>query len=176
MITIESSSVRSVGRDSDTGEFLVQYKSDLYRWDSIEESDYNDLLKAESKGKFLHSTIERKYGKGTKVTRHTTTEDRVGYLVETNKREYTNSKIKPDTREAYCPSCQTEAQGFIPPIEDQKYLDRMKIEKDLNNLETDEQAHLSYLKASGGYIETCHECGTSYFVSSRLAHLKVEQV
>lgn len=169
MISVKSSNVQKIGYEA--GELHVLYKTGLYRWLDVEPQDHEDLMKAESKGSHLRSVIEAKYGKGSLLSKHEGTEGRIGYLVETTRTEQPNNKINLNTPEAHCPACQREAQGFIPPMSDSRYADRVQIEKELNNLESAEEAHKSFLKASGGYIEIC-QCGVSFFVPARLAKLK----
>jgi hypothetical protein len=171
MISVQSSNVKAYGFEDETNTLRVQFSNGLYQWINIDEKDYVGFVDAKSKGSYLHKVIEPKYGKGQKITEHKSADgERTGYLIEGTTRTTTNS-IKSDTPEAHCPACGEAAQGFIPPMEDSRYVQRMQQEKEINNLETDEEAHKSFLKASGGYIEICG-CGTSYFVPARSSKLK----
>lgn len=184
----ENSHVKAYGYDPEAKIMRVKFIGNkLYDYPDAEQSDFDALVNAESKGSHIHTIIKKQFPNPTKLSRHETTDDRVGYLVEDEKIESVNS-IRSGVDHGYCPACGTEAEGWEPPINDVRYLDRRGYEKtqialessanvtdtDLQNI-TDADADLRYLK-SNGYIQTCSKCSTAFFVPGRKARLKDSKV
>lgn len=59
LIKVKSSNVVSVGYENNT--LYVQYKSGMYSYSNVDKTVYENLLKAESKGKFMNSEVKNKY-------------------------------------------------------------------------------------------------------------------
>lgn len=137
------------------------------------EQDYNDLLQADSKGKYVQNVLKEKFKNPRKLQKHEAGNGNIGYVDISHEVTRAN-KINPDTPNGYCPSCGSEASGWEPPIEDQRYLDRIKQEREAHNLDSDESAHKLFLR-NNGYIQECDSCGTTFFVDGRKAHIKVNQ-
>jgi len=95
-----------------------------------------------------------------------------GYLV-IDGRETTESGFHA-TAPGVCPSCDTKADGWEPPVGNQRFeelITRMK-QEDVS-LDTDAKAHKQHLIRTGGYIHECSKCGTTFFISSTAAKVKV---
>lgn len=73
-----------------------------------------------------------------------------------------------------CPKCQTPAAPWIPPVFDDRYMRRVQAIREVQKLDSDGAAHRHYLRETGGYIETCLNCTTSFFVPSAVATVKTE--
>ncbi len=59
---VSSSQIKSVGYDAKREELEIEFNSGgIYRYYKVPESVYNDLMKAESKGKFFNSQIKGLY-------------------------------------------------------------------------------------------------------------------
>ena len=55
---VESSMIYAVGYDSETGEMEVFFQNGrVYRYIDVNKEDYEGLLKAESKGRYMNSNI-----------------------------------------------------------------------------------------------------------------------
>ena len=60
--TVASSNIASVGYDSATETLEVEFSSgSIYQYYNIPENMYNQMIKASSKGKFLHTYIKNAY-------------------------------------------------------------------------------------------------------------------
>ena len=59
LIKVKSSNVVAVGYENNT--LYVQYNSGTYSYSNVDRTVYENLLKAESKGKFMNSEIKHKY-------------------------------------------------------------------------------------------------------------------
>ena len=55
MVKVVSSNVQEVGWENNT--LYVQYNSGLYAYADVDQKLYEDLLKAESKGRFLAENV-----------------------------------------------------------------------------------------------------------------------
>lgn len=62
MISVESSNLDRVGYDDSTNDLYVQFKSSgLYVYRNVPKEVYDELLNAESKGKYHNKNIKWKY-------------------------------------------------------------------------------------------------------------------
>lgn len=69
LITVESSMVRAVGYEEETRELeVVFHNGRVYRYVDVEKEKYEQLLKADSIGRYMRSNIIGMYGE-YKVTR-----------------------------------------------------------------------------------------------------------
>ena len=60
--SVASSNVRSIGYDQQTQTLEVEfYSGSVYQYYSVSEHIYQELMKAPSKGKFLHMYIKNSY-------------------------------------------------------------------------------------------------------------------
>jgi hypothetical protein len=59
MIPVESSNIVAVGFEDNT--LYVQYPVGLYAYDDVDEKTFNNLLNAESKGKFMNMYVKGVY-------------------------------------------------------------------------------------------------------------------
>lgn len=59
LIEVKSSNVMRVGHEN--GALFVEYRGGTYSYVGVSEKTFGDLLKAESKGKFMNSEIKGKY-------------------------------------------------------------------------------------------------------------------
>lgn len=72
-----------------------------------------------------------------------------------------------------CPSCDTEADGWEPPVGNQRYDELiMRMKQEDTTLDTDAKAHAKHLVGTGGYIHECGACGTTFFIPSTAAKVK----
>ena len=63
LITVDSSMIHAVGYDDETGEMEVVFNNGgIYRYVDVDKSDYEGLLKAESKGRYMRAKIIGIYG------------------------------------------------------------------------------------------------------------------
>jgi len=56
-----SSNVVSVGYDTDTQTLEVEFKSGVYQYYNVPQSIYDEMIKAESVGKYLNVYIKPEY-------------------------------------------------------------------------------------------------------------------
>ncbi len=62
LVSVESSNLDKVGYDDFTNDLYVQFKSSgLYVYYNVPKEVYNELLSAESKGKYHNKNIKWKY-------------------------------------------------------------------------------------------------------------------
>ena len=60
MINVKSSNIAAVGWDED--HLFIQYNSgNIYMYDGVKKDKYNQLIQAESKGKFVNAYIKPTY-------------------------------------------------------------------------------------------------------------------
>lgn len=59
MIEVQSSNIKKVGYDKNN--LYVEYNSGTYEYTQVPKQLYEDLLKAESKGRFMNENIKGKY-------------------------------------------------------------------------------------------------------------------
>jgi len=65
MVPVNSSHIAAVGYDKDSGALYIQFKGGrTYNWLGVTEGDYQNLISAESPGRYLRNEIEARYGKG----------------------------------------------------------------------------------------------------------------
>jgi hypothetical protein len=174
-VIITGSHIKRI-RYGDDKVLRVEFEHDVYNYTGVSQEDYDALVAAHSTGGYLHSHIIPRYGKGDRVESRVQSGRKVGYL---NERHQTTSENRIDGAtavEGHCPAsgCATPAQGFIPPDGDNIYKAAIEMIKGEFNLKADddEGAALKMVKRNGGYIETCHVCGTTYFVKAAKAKLK----
>lgn len=57
---VDSSDLRSVGYDRSTSILEIEFNSGgLYQYSGVPESEYTNLMRAPSKGKYFHAYIKR---------------------------------------------------------------------------------------------------------------------
>ena len=62
MIDVESSMIRSVRYDSETQTLTVQFsRGGVYSYADVPPEEYDGLMAAESKGKYMHANIRTSY-------------------------------------------------------------------------------------------------------------------
>lgn len=62
MIKVESSNINAVGYDMSFGNLVVEYKSgNKYQYKNVPYELYENLLKAESKGRFMNENVKGKF-------------------------------------------------------------------------------------------------------------------
>ena len=62
MIEVESSNIKAIGYDKPTRALYVKFLNDTnYVYANVDENIYNELMKAESHGKYLNSNIKGKF-------------------------------------------------------------------------------------------------------------------
>lgn len=59
LVKVQSSNVKAVGWEKEV--LFVQYNNGIYTYDKVNKETYEELLKAESKGKYLNENIKNKY-------------------------------------------------------------------------------------------------------------------
>jgi hypothetical protein len=184
----KNSHVKAYGYNPETKIMRVEFTGNkLYDYPNAEASDFDALVNAQSKGSHVHTVIKEQFSNPTKLSRHETTEKRVGYLIEDEKIESLN-RIHSDVDSGHCPACGKKAEGWEPPVNDVRYLERRNYEKtqivlesksDVTKIDvdkiTDREADLRFLR-SNGYIETCENCRTAFFIPRNLAQLKEAKV
>ncbi len=63
LTTVDSSMIHAVGYDDETGEMEVVFNNGgIYRYVDVDKSDYEGLLAAESKGRYMRANIIGIYG------------------------------------------------------------------------------------------------------------------
>ena len=58
-VEVQSSNVVSIGYENNN--LYVNYKSDTYKYENVDQSVYESLLNSESKGRFMNEYIKPKY-------------------------------------------------------------------------------------------------------------------
>lgn len=61
MIPVESSNIEAIGYKEWNQELYVRYKSGTYIYHGVEKKLYEDLMKSESKGRFMNENIKSTY-------------------------------------------------------------------------------------------------------------------
>lgn len=62
MVKVESSNINAVGYDTSFGGLVVEYKSGTkYMYEKVPYELYENLLKAESKGRFVNENVKGKF-------------------------------------------------------------------------------------------------------------------
>ena len=62
MVKVESSNINAVGYDMSFGSLIVEYKSgSKYQYKNVPYELYENLLKAESKGRFVNENVKSKF-------------------------------------------------------------------------------------------------------------------
>ena len=62
MIKVESSNINAVGYDTSFGGLVVEYKNgNKYMYEKVPMEVYENLLKAESKGRFINESVKGKF-------------------------------------------------------------------------------------------------------------------
>lgn len=62
MVKVESSNISAVGYDMNFGSLIVEYKSgNKYQYKNVPYELYENLLKAESKGRFVNENVKGKF-------------------------------------------------------------------------------------------------------------------
>ena len=62
MVKVESSNISAVGYDMSFGALIVEYKSgNKYQYKGVPYELYENLLKAESKGRFMNENVKGKF-------------------------------------------------------------------------------------------------------------------
>lgn len=62
MVKVESSNINAVGYDTSFGGLIVEYKSGAkYMYEKVPMEVYENLLKAESKGRFINESVKGKF-------------------------------------------------------------------------------------------------------------------
>lgn len=62
MVKVESSNISAVGYDMNFGSLIVEYKSGMkYQYKNVPYELYENLLKAESKGRFVNENVKGKF-------------------------------------------------------------------------------------------------------------------
>ena len=65
MVKVESSNISAVGYDMSFGSLIVEYKSGTkYQYKNVPYEVYENLLKAESKGRFVNENVKGKFEYG----------------------------------------------------------------------------------------------------------------
>lgn len=59
MVKVESSNIKEIGWDNDA--LYVKYSSGVYRYNGVKKEIFEELLKAESKGRFMNEQIKGQY-------------------------------------------------------------------------------------------------------------------
>lgn len=58
-VKVESSNIRSVGYDKETGVLEIEFSNDsIFQYDSIQPETHNALMTSKSKGKYFHNYIK----------------------------------------------------------------------------------------------------------------------
>lgn len=58
LTTVESSMIHAVGYDDEARELEVVFNSGgIYRYQDVDKETYEELLEAESKGRFMHACV-----------------------------------------------------------------------------------------------------------------------
>ena len=62
MVKVESSNINAIGYDMSFGGLVVEYKSGAkYMYEKVPYELYENLLKAESKGRFVNENVKGKF-------------------------------------------------------------------------------------------------------------------
>lgn len=61
MIDVHSSNIISVGYKQDQKELYIRFNTGVYVYYNVSEALYENLIKAESKGRFLFESVRGKY-------------------------------------------------------------------------------------------------------------------
>ena len=62
MVKVESSNISAVGYDMSFGSLIVEYKSGAkYQYKEVPYEVYENLIKAESKGRFINENVKGKF-------------------------------------------------------------------------------------------------------------------
>ena len=62
MVKVESSNISAVGYDTSFGSLIVEYKSgNKYQYKNVPYELYENLLKAESKGRFMNENVKGRF-------------------------------------------------------------------------------------------------------------------
>jgi hypothetical protein len=62
MIKVESSNIMEIGYDEEHGDMYVKFKSNkMYMYSDVPVKVFNELLEAESKGKYLNKNVKGMY-------------------------------------------------------------------------------------------------------------------
>lgn len=60
-IHVESSNVISIGYEEDSSTLEVEFNSGIYRYYDVPSYIYNELMRSDSKGSYLHQNIKSNY-------------------------------------------------------------------------------------------------------------------
>lgn len=61
-IQVSSDSIRSVGYDADSQTLEIEFNhGGVYQYSGVSQSVYDEMMAAESKGKYFHSNINKAY-------------------------------------------------------------------------------------------------------------------
>jgi len=94
-----------------------------------------------------------------------------GFLNVANTTVYPEGAMKP-AAPGTCPKCGKAASEWEPPMFDERYRRRVAAIREIQDFQSDYEAHVQYLKETGCFIETCKECGTAFVVPSSVAKVK----
>ena len=65
MVKVESSNIAAIGYDTKFGNLIVEYKSGArYQYKNVPYELYENLLKTESKGRFVNENVKGKFEYG----------------------------------------------------------------------------------------------------------------
>ena len=94
-----------------------------------------------------------------------------GFLSVRDELVYPPGSIRP-VPAGRCPRCETPAGEWEPPVHDARYMNRIATIRETQGARSDAEAHTRYLVETGGFIHTCEQCRTSFFVPAYAARIK----